>query len=355
MQPSLWWNTEKNCLSVIDQRSLPHKLSVEHIYTAHHAAVAIKDMTVRGAPLIGVTAAYSFYLAALEASPQFFREELQRAYNDLLSTRPTAVNLKWALDAMMKNIEGETDLGLIRKKSFYEAEKIRNDDIEMCRKIGEHGLSLIETVSRAKNGGAVNILTHCNAGRLACVQWGTATSPVYHAHQKGIKVHVWVDETRPRNQGAALTAYELNEAGIPHTLIADNAGGLLMQKGMVDLVITGADRVAANGDAANKIGTYLKALAAKDNDIPFYIAFPFSTADLSIASGKEIAIEERSEEEVKFVQGKHGEEILEVLICPENTRALNYGFDVTPAHLISMFITDRGLIAPHELKSFIAK
>ncbi len=306
-------------------------------------------MTVRGAPLIGVTAAYGFYLATRECSEENFKSEIKIAYELLLATRPTAVNLKWALDEMMKNIKGETILMHVRKKSFLLAEEIRKEDIEMCRKIGEHGLKILEEISRKKNGDTINILTHCNAGRLACVEWGTATSPIYHAHQKGIKVHVWVDETRPRNQGAALTAFELGQAGVPHTLIADNTGGLLLQKGMVDCVIVGADRVAANGDIANKIGTYLKALAAKDNNIPFYVAFPSSTIDTSIKNGNEINIEERSEDEVRYVRGKKGDEIADVLICPENTRALNYGFDITPAELISQFITDKGIIEPKSL------
>jgi methylthioribose-1-phosphate isomerase len=350
---SLWWNAEQNCVSVIDQRVLPHTFSILDLKSSDEVCLAIKNMTVRGAPLIGVTAAYGFYFATLEASENSFDVELKAAYEKLLSARPTAVNLKWALDEMMKDIGGEKNIEFIRERSFAKAEEIRASDIETCRRIGEHGVNLIEKISRKKKGAALNILTHCNAGWLACVEWGTATSAIYRAQAKGIDLRVWVDETRPRNQGASLTAFELGEQKIPYTLITDNAGGHLMQQGKVDLVIVGADRIAANGDAANKIGTYLKALAAKDNGIPFYIAAPFSTFDFSLLSGKEIEIEERSSDEVRYVQGKYKEEVVSVLISPENANAANFGFDVTPARLITAFITDSGIFLPGELEESI--
>lgn len=331
---------------VIDQRRLPHELVVEEITSSEAAAVAIECMMVRGAPLIGVTAAFGLYLATQEADSSHFDSYLQQQYQRLAGTRPTAVNLIWALQQMMASIDAAQSVAAKKVAAYQCANRIKQEDIEMCRQIGLHGLPLIAALSERKKGQTVNILTHCNAGWLACVDWGTATSPIYHAQQAGIDIHVWVDETRPRNQGAQLTAFELGQQGIKHTLIADNTGGHLMQHGMVDMVITGADRVTAHGDAANKIGTYLKALAAKDNNIPFYVALPGSTIDWNIGDGlTAIPIEQRSPDEVKYVTGWHHNQPTEVLICPMDTPAANYGFDVTPARLITAIITEKGVAA----------
>jgi methylthioribose-1-phosphate isomerase len=345
------WLNEKDSASffVIDQRRLPHELVIQEIKTSEHAALAIETMMVRGAPLIGVTAAFGLYLAMLEAGNNNFDKYVQQRLQRLESTRPTAVNLKWALQQVMAATAGTSNADEKRKLALNCANSIKKEDIEMCRMIGVHGLEVITQVSNQKNGDVVNILTHCNAGWLACVDWGTATSPMYHAQQAGIPIHVWVDETRPRNQGANLTAFELGQQGIPHTLITDNTGGHLMQHGMVDIVIVGADRVSANGDAANKIGTYLKALAAKDNNIPFYAALPQSTIDWTIHDGiAEIPVEQRNENEVKYISGLHNGEIKEVLICPADTPACNYGFDVTPARLITGIITEKGIAEASE-------
>jgi methylthioribose-1-phosphate isomerase len=345
------WLNEKDTtfFSVIDQRSLPHELKIMDIKSVDETAFAIKEMVVRGAPLIGVTAAFGLYLAALEADQNNFDVHFNKAFQKLAAARPTAVNLLWALNESKKMIDKAEGLENKRKAALQIAQQIKADDIEMCRKIGIHGLEIIKKISERKKGDVVNILTHCNAGWLACVDWGTATSPLYHAQKAGLKIHVWVDETRPRNQGANLTAFELGEQGIAHTLISDNAGGHLMQHGKVDMVIVGSDRVTASGDVANKIGTYLKALSAKDNDIPFYAAMPASTIDWSIKDGiKEIPIEERNQDEVKYVRGKHNGEIKEVLICPENTPASNYGFDVTPARLVTGIITEKGIAEASE-------
>lgn len=340
------WLNEKDTsfFSVIDQRALPHEVKIMDIKSTEEAAFAIKEMVVRGAPLIGVMAAFGLYLATLEAKQDNFETHFKQAFQKLAATRPTAVNLLWALNESKKAIDKAEGLENKRKIALEIAQQIKADDIEMCRKIGVHGLEIIKKIRENKKGDVVNILTHCNAGWLACVDWGTATSPLYHAQKAGLKIHVWVDETRPRNQGANLTAFELSEQGIPHTLISDNAGGHLMQHGKVDMVIVGSDRVTASGDVANKIGTYLKALAAKDNYVPFYAAMPVSTIDWTIKNGvKEIPIEERDQNEVKYVRGKHNGEIKEVLICPENTPASNYGFDVTPARLITGIITEKGI------------
>jgi methylthioribose-1-phosphate isomerase len=347
---TIWFNEEgKSSFFVIDQRQLPHRLAVLEITSSEDAAIAIQNMTVRGAPLIGVTAAYGLYLATLEAGANF-DQYVQQRVERLASTRPTAINLLWALQqTMLAMAQGGTP----EAKSALAlqcAHGIKADDIDMCRRIGLHGLPLIRALSERKKGQPVNILTHCNAGWLACVDWGTATSAIYQAHQQGIDLHVWVDETRPRNQGAQLTAFELGQQGVPHTLIADNTGGHLMQHGLVDMVIVGADRVAANGDAANKIGTYLKALAAHDNQIPFYVAIPASSIDWNIGDGlAQIPIEQRSGDEVKFVVGLHNGQPVEVLICPPDTPVANYGFDVTPARLITGIITEKG-IAPATLE-----
>jgi methylthioribose-1-phosphate isomerase len=342
------WLNEDGYIEVIDQRILPHKLEIVRLISYKDAVVAIKNMTVRGAPLIGATAAYGIYLAVREMiEKQLNGEFLEQAFDELRASRPTAVNLFWALDRMRESLDNSDDF---LKTSLDQANSIVSDDIETCRMIGVHGLPLLEEISRRKQGETVNVLTHCNAGMLGCVQWGTITSPIYQAHLKGIKVHVWVDETRPRNQGSNLTAYELTRHGIPHTLIVDNAGGHLMQHGMVDVVIVGTDRTTRNGDVANKIGTYLKALSAKDNNVPFYVALPSTTLDMTIRDGlKEIPIEERDQNEVKYISGLRSDgQIDSVLICPETTNASNYGFDVTPARLVTGLITERGVCEASE-------
>jgi methylthioribose-1-phosphate isomerase len=343
------WTTTDRYVEVIDQRKLPHEFSVVKLETYDDAEEAIKEMIVRGAPLIGATAAYGIYLAVRE----MIEEELDgtfldQAFTDLRASRPTAVNLFWALDKMrnaLDNCEGD-----FLACAWEAAGKIVEEDVETCRQIGVHGLPIIEEIAQRKNGEVVNILTHCNAGMLGCVEWGTVTSPIYQAIEKGIHVHVWVDETRPRNQGSNLTCYELTKHGVSHTLIVDNAGGHLMQHGMVDLVIVGTDRTTRNGDVANKIGTYLKALAAKDNNVPFYVALPSTTLDMSIRDGlKEIPIEERNQDEVRYMIGQNAAGKIEpVLICPKTTPASNYGFDVTPAHLITGLITERGICSASE-------
>lgn len=337
------WTTEDKYVEVIDQRKLPHEFVTIKLETYKDAEVAIKDMTVRGAPLIGATAAYGIYLAVREMlENQLDGRFLDKAFSDLRASRPTAVNLFWALDKMREALDSADDFLATAWKA---AGDIVEEDVETCRMIGVHGLPLIEDIASRKQGEVVNILTHCNAGMLGCVEWGTITSPIYQAIQKGVKVHVWVDETRPRNQGSNLTAYELTRHNVPHTLIVDNAGGHLMQHGMVDMVIVGTDRTTRQGDVANKIGTYLKALAAYDNKIPFYVALPSTTLDMTINNGlTEIPIEERNQDEVRYMigKGKNGN-IEPVLICPETTPASNYGFDVTPARLVSKIITERGV------------
>jgi methylthioribose-1-phosphate isomerase len=343
------WTTEERWVEVIDQRKLPHVLETITLRTYRDADLAIREMAVRGAPLIGATAAYGIYLAVREMIENEYNGNfLDEAFSILRESRPTAVNLFWALDKMSKALAHCEDDFL--QTAWNVAEKLVEEDIETCRMIGVHGLPLIEKISQSKNGAIVNILTHCNAGMLGCIEWGTITSPIYQALEKGIKVHVWVDETRPRNQGANLTAYELTQHGVPHTLIVDNTGGHLMQHGHVDLVLVGTDRTTRNGDVANKIGTYLKALAAKDNGIPFYVALPSTTLDMSIVDGlKEIPIEERNHDEVRFVSGKDSNgNLTEVLICPESTNAANFGFDVTPARLISGLVTERGICSASE-------
>lgn len=343
------WTTEDKYVEVIDQRKLPHEFVVVKLETYEDAEEAIKDMTVRGAPLIGATAAYGIYLAVREMiEDELDGTFLDQAFTDLRASRPTAVNLFWALDKMreaLDNCEGD-----FLQTAWEAAAAIVEEDVETCRMIGVHGLPIIEEISKRKNGEVVNILTHCNAGMLGCVEWGTITSPIYQAMGKGLKVHVWVDETRPRNQGSNLTCYELTRHGVPHTLIVDNAGGHLMQHGMVDMVIVGTDRTTRNGDVANKIGTYLKALAAKDNNVPFYVALPSTTLDMTIRDGlKEIPIEERNQDEVRYMIGKGTNgKIQPVLICPETTQASNYGFDVTPAHLVTKIITERGVCEASE-------
>ncbi|MBI3238894.1 MAG: S-methyl-5-thioribose-1-phosphate isomerase [Flavobacteriia bacterium] len=343
------WTTEDRFVEVIDQRKLPHEWVVVKLLTYKDAEVAIKDMTVRGAPLIGATAAYGIYLAVREMVEQELDGSfLDQAFTDLRASRPTAVNLFWALDKMRTALDDATDF---LQTAWEAAGAIVEEDVETCRMIGVHGLPILEAISKKKNGETINILTHCNAGMLGCIEWGTITSPIYQAVQKGLKVHVWVDETRPRNQGANLTCYELTRHNVNHTLIVDNTGGHLMQHGMVDMVIVGTDRTTRQGDVANKIGTYLKALAANDNKIPFYVALPSTTLDWTINDGlKEIPIEERNQDEVKYVIGKSKTtgKLDEVLICPETTKASNYGFDVTPARLVTGLITERGVCEASE-------
>ncbi len=333
-------------VQIIDQRQLPHDFVVHDLGHWSDGVEAIEDMYVRGAPLIGATAAWSLYLAALHG--QFPKEEVSRAADALLESRPTAVNLRWAIERVLQRIDGVADDELaaaIRR----DAEAICTEDIEICLGIGRAGLPLLEAIAERKGGGPVNVLTHCNAGALATINWGTATAPVYLAHQQGMAVHVWVDETRPRNQGTQLTAWELAQNGVPHTVIVDNAGGHLMQHGDVDIVITGTDRTTRTGDVANKIGTYLKALAAHDNGIPFYVALPSTTIDWQTRDGiAEIPIEERNAEEVTMSYGRHGDERIAVRTVAEGSPVGNPAFDVTPARLVTGLITERGVCAASE-------
>lgn len=339
---SIWLEADGWSVGIIDQTRLPFEFIIERLTGIEDAAVAIETMQVRGAPLIGATAAYGVALAMQEdPSDAALEESLAR----LARTRPTAVNLRWALDGMRALLQ---PLGANRRAeaAYRKAAEICDEDVEINRRIGEHGLPLIRDIAAAGHDGRpVNILTHCNAGWLATVDWGTATSPIYQAHNEGLPVHVWVDETRPRNQGASLTAWELGHHGVPHTVIADNAGGHLMQHGMVDLCITGTDRTTATGDVANKIGTYLKALAAHDNDVPFYVALPSPTIDWTIEDGvKSIPIEQRAPEEVTGIRGRAPDGRIEtVTITPDGSPAANYAFDVTPARLVTGLITERGV------------
>jgi methylthioribose-1-phosphate isomerase len=340
---SIWLEPDGWSVSAIDQRRLPHDFVVVRLQTCDAAADAISSMLVRGAPLIGATAAYGMALAMrADASDT----ALDRAHSMLAATRPTAINLRWALDAMRSMLR-PLPAAQRAAAAYSRAGGIAEEDIAINKSIGRHGLGLIEAIAaRKKPGERVNLLTHCNAGWLATVDWGTATAPIYLAHDRGIAVHVWVDETRPRNQGAALTAWELGHHGVPHTVIPDNTGGHLMQHGMVDLVITGTDRVTADGDVCNKIGTYLKALAAHDNGVPFYVALPSPTIDFSVADGvREIPIEQRGPEEVTHMTGRTADGRIEtVRILPEKSPVANYAFDVTPARLVTGLITERGVL-----------
>jgi methylthioribose-1-phosphate isomerase len=337
-------------VQIIDQRHLPHEFVIEDLATVDDVARAIKEMHVRGAGLIGATAGFGMYIAALNAPADGFMESLVAAGEHLKATRPTAVNLAWAVERQLEAIgRSDGDIEARIKATLETAQAIADEDADFCRRIGEHGLALIEAISEEKNGEPVNILTHCNAGWLAFVDYGSATAPIYAAHDQGIKVHVWVDETRPRNQGARLTAWELGQHGVPHTVIADNVGGHLMQHGMVDLVITGTDRTTYTGDVGNKIGTYLKALAAYDNGVPFYTALPSSTFDWQMRDGvKEVPIEQRDATEVRTIQGLHEGEIMQVLLTPEDSPAANYAFDVTPSRLVTGLITERGICEASE-------
>ncbi len=343
---------DPSIVQIIDQCKLPHEFSIIDLHDVYETADVIRQMNVRGAGLIGATAGYGMYLAAMNApTDDQFDDYLRKAAEMLNETRPTAVNLKWATGRQLKSIAGGGSIHDKIQIALKTAIDIANEDAAYCKKIGEHGVKLIEKISRQKGGKPVNILTHCNAGWLAFVDHGSATSPIYEAFDRGINIHVWVDETRPRNQGATLTAWELGQHGVPHTLIPDNTGGHLMQHGMVDLVIVGTDRTTRTGDVANKIGTYLKALAAQDNGVPFYVALPSSSFDWEIRDGvKEIPIEERGSEEVKYVKGYSNNGWEKVLIAPIESPAANYGFDVTPARLVSGLITERGICCANEVE-----
>lgn len=341
---TIGYNKEKDLVETIDQRYLPFQNLIVEISTLDEARFAITDMIVRGAPLIGVTAAYGMYLAARSFSGDNFELEMQRAADWLKSSRPTAVNLAFAVDEALSVISDQKKVSENIQLLFEYAESLKQREIGFSKNIGLYGFELIKSISKKKKGEPVQILTHCNAGRLACVELGTATAPIYLAYEAGIPIHVWVDETRPRNQGARLTAWELSEAGIPHTVIPDNAGGHLMQHQMVDLVIVGSDRTTLNGDVANKIGTYLKALAAADNGVPFYAALPSTTIDWSLNDGvAEIPIEQRDGREVSMMEGLWENKVHEFRIIPEKSEVANYGFDVTPARLVTGLITERGV------------
>ena len=342
---TIWLDKDEKKVKIIDQRKLPHELAIVDLKTVDDAIEAISDMYVRGAPLIGVTGAYAVYLAALNApNDHIDRDYLQHEAHRIKSARPTAVNLAWGVDRVLSEILTISDPSEKIDTAKKISAEITELEVENCRKIGEHGQALIERISQQKEGKPVNILTHCNAGWLACIEYGTATAPIYAAFDKGIDIHVWVDETRPLNQGTRLTAWELGKHGVEHTIITDNAGGHLMQHSMVDVVIVGTDRTTAAGDVANKIGTYLKALAAFDNSVPFYVALPSSTFDWSLKDGvKDIPIEQRDPDEIKYVHGLDRDGSTSVLICPPTSQAANFAFDVTPAKLVTGFITERGI------------
>ena len=340
---TIWLESDGAAIGIIDQTMLPHRFATVRLATLDDAVRAIKTMQVRGAPLIGAAAAYGLWLALCSDTSD---ENLERAYAQLLAARPTAINLKWALDQMLAAVRNRPRAERVAA-ALRRAGEIADEDVAINLSIGRHGLKLIEEIAARKNGARVNVLTHCNAGWLATVDWGTATAPIYLAHDKGVAVHVFADETRPRNQGASLTAWELGQHGVPHTVIPDNTGGHLMQHGMVDLVIVGTDRVTARGDVCNKIGTYLKALAAHDNKVPFYVALPSPTIDFTVSDGlAEIPIEQRGPEEVATMTGKTKDGRIEtVQIIPDGSAVANYGFDVTPARLVTGLITERGVIA----------
>jgi len=343
------WLKDNRTVQVIDQRTLPFFFEIHNLISVTDAYTAIHEMIVRGAPLIGVTASFGIYLATLEQqnTPEWF-DGVKEAAAYLKSSRPTAINLAYAVDQQLERlhtVSSQPEAVEISKKT---ALALSEKETENCRLIGDFGLPLIKEIASKKKGEPVNILTHCNAGWLACIDYGTATAPIYRAHDENIKVHVWVDETRPRNQGARLTAWELGQHGVAHTIIPDNTGGLVMQKGLVDMVITGSDRTAANGDVANKIGTYLKALAAWDNNIPFYVALPRSTIDMNIQHGvKDIPIEQRNPEEITHIEGLSEVKIQKIRITPEHSPVANYGFDITPAKYVTGLITDKGVCKPN--------
>ena len=346
---TIWLNpANERIVQLIDQRFLPNQFVIEDVITVAQMANAIREMHVRGAGLIGAGAGYGMYLATIEAAAEGFDRNLLDAAAQLKATRPTAVNLTWAIDRQLANITKGKSAQEKIAIALRTAKEIAAEDEEQCRSIGQHGLPLIEQIARSKNGQPVNVLTHCNAGWLAFVDYGSALAPIYAAHDGGLPVHVWVDETRPRSQGSKLTAWELGQHGVPHTIIADNTGGHLMQRGDVDLVIVGSDRTTRAGDVVNKIGTYLKALAAQDNKVPFYVALPSTSFDWSIRDGKEIPIEQRGIDEVKRAEGWRDGQMVEVCLAPENSPAANYGFDVTPRRLVTGLITERGICRAEE-------
>ena len=339
---TIWF--ENNIVKIIDQTKLPHQFVIKELKTVKDSINAIKHMEVRGAPLIGATAAYGLVLSIIENNDLSY---LKKSSEKLINSRPTAINLKWAVDRMMKKLLGVNNSDIL-KIALDEAKAITIEDENFCKNIGINGLKIIEDIANKKKD-TVNILTHCNAGWLATIDWGTATSPIYHAHQKGIKVHVWVDETRPRNQGANLTSFELNEEGIQNTVITDNAGGILMQRGQVDMCIVGTDRTLSNGDVCNKIGTYLKALAAKDNNVPFYVALPSSTIDWNIKDHNKIPIEERNPKELSHIEGvDEDNKVKKVRIYSEKSKVMNLAFDITPAKYVTGLITEKGICEASE-------
>jgi len=334
---TIWF--ENNVVKIIDQTKLPHQFIIKDLETIKDTVNAIKTMEVRGAPLIGGTAAYGIVLAIIEKNDLNF---IKKSSEDLIQSRPTAINLKWAVERMMNKLSGVNNSELL-KVALDEAKTICEEDIKFCKNIGLNGLKIIEEIYNKKKD-TVNILTHCNAGWLATINWGTATSPIYHAHKKGIPIHIWVDETRPRNQGANLTSFELNEEEISNTIIADNTGGILMQRGEVDMCIVGTDRTLSTGDVCNKIGTYLKALAAHDNEVPFYVALPSSTIDWDIKNFKDIPIEERNSDELSYINGLDEKgNFKKVLIYPSKSKAMNLAFDITPAKYVTGLITEKGV------------
>ena len=336
---TIWFDEKDQAVKIIDQTKLPHRFKIKNLKTVKDAINAIKTMEVRGAPLIGATAAYGIVLSIMEKNDPAF---IKTSSEDLIKSRPTAINLKWAVNRMIKKLSGVNNNEIL-KIALEEAKLICEEDVKFCENIGLNGLKIIQEIYNKKKN-TVNILTHCNAGWLATIDWGTANSPIYHAHKKGIKVHVWVDETRPRNQGAFLTSYELNEESVPNTIIADNTGGILMQRGEVDMCIVGTDRTIATGDVVNKIGTYLKALAAKDNNVPFYVALPSSTIDWETTDFKNIPIEERNSEELSHVEGlDENNELKKIRIYPQKSKAMNLAFDVTPAKYVTGLITEKGV------------
>lgn len=354
-QRTIWTDKQKpGTTYIIDQRQLPHQWITAELNSVEDHARAIEEMWVRGAPLIGVTAAYGMHIACREALKQNVSDAksyITACAAKLLETRPTAVNLAWAINEQLQALEGIADPEDWVQTTLEVAHRIAEEDVETCRQIGLHGLPLLRNIEKSKKDQPINILTHCNAGWMACVDWGTATSPIYQAHEEGVNIHVWVDETRPRNQGARITAWELQQHGVPHTVIPDNTGGHLMQHGMVDLVIVGTDRTTRTGDVANKIGTYLKALAAWDNGIPFYVALPSTTIDWNLSDGiSEIPIEQRGGQEVTHIRGWDAEleKITTVRLTPPDSPAANYGFDVTPSRYVTGLITERGVCEASE-------
>jgi methylthioribose-1-phosphate isomerase len=341
---TIWLNADGWSVGIIDQTKFPHRFETLSLTSMNEAAHAIKDMLVRGAPLIGATAAYGMALAMREDPSD---KNLKQAYDTLHETRPTAINLRWALDEMTRHLTPVQTQNRAAT-AYIRAAEIADEDVEINRSIGQHGMALVKAIAaKKKRGERINVLTHCNAGWLATVDWGTATAPIYMSHDAEIPIHVWVDETRPRNQGASLTAWELAQHGVPYTLIPDNTGGHLMQHGMVDLCIVGTDRTTADGDVCNKIGTYLKALAAHDNGVPFYVALPSPTIDFRVRDGvNEIPIEQRSGDEVSLMTGLTQDGHIETIaIAAHGTPVANYAFDVTPARLVTGLITERGVVA----------